>query len=80
MVVESASRARRPLSRATTLTGTGRPAVWTAKRSKSALGQFGEAKSDAQPAMRLSPRDPSIGLFPIELGYGTWPPAFRRRY
>jgi tetratricopeptide (TPR) repeat protein len=36
--------------------------------SKSALGQFGEAKSDAQQAIRLSPRDPLIGLSHIRLG------------
>jgi adenylate cyclase len=36
--------------------------------AKSSLGQFEQAKSDAQQAMRLSPRDPFIGLFHVELG------------
>jgi adenylate cyclase len=36
--------------------------------AKSSLGQFEQAKSDAQQAMRLSPRDPSIGLFRVQLG------------
>jgi adenylate cyclase len=31
--------------------------------AKSSLGKFEQAKSDAQQAMRLSPRDPFIGLF-----------------
>ena len=36
--------------------------------ARSSLGQFEQAKSDAQQAMRLSPRDPLIGLFHIQLG------------
>jgi TolB-like protein len=44
------------------------PLYGTRSTSKSALGQFGEAKSDAQQAMRLSPRDPLIGLSHIRLG------------
>jgi adenylate cyclase len=36
--------------------------------AKSSLGQFEQAKSDAQQAMRLSPRDPIIGLFRVQLG------------
>ena len=36
--------------------------------AKSSLGQFEQAKSDVQQAMRLSPRDPLIGLFHIDLG------------
>jgi adenylate cyclase len=36
--------------------------------AKSSLGRFEQAKSDAQQAMRLSPRDPLIGLFRVELG------------
>ena len=35
--------------------------------AKSALGQFEQAKSDARQAMRLSPRDPFIGLFHVQL-------------
>ena len=36
--------------------------------AKSSLGQFEQAKSDAQHAIRLSPRDPLIGLFHVEFG------------
>jgi adenylate cyclase len=36
--------------------------------AKSSLSQFEQAKSDAQQAMRLSPRDPFIGLFHVQLG------------
>ena len=36
--------------------------------AKSSLAQFEQAKSDAQQAMRLSPRDPLIGLFHVQLG------------
>ena len=36
--------------------------------AKSSLGQFEQAKSDAQQAMRLSPRDPFIGLFHVQMG------------
>jgi adenylate cyclase len=36
--------------------------------AKSSLGQFAQAIADAQQAMRLSPRDPLIGLFHVELG------------
>ena len=36
--------------------------------AKSSLGQFEQAKSDAQQAMRLSPRDPYIGLWDVFLG------------
>jgi adenylate cyclase len=36
--------------------------------AKSSLAQFEQAKSDAQQAMRLSPRDPLIGLFHLQLG------------
>jgi adenylate cyclase len=36
--------------------------------AKSSLGQFEQAKSDAQQAMRLSPRDPLIGLFHVQMG------------
>jgi len=37
-------------------------------RAKSSLGQFEQAKSDAQQAMRLSPRDPYLGLWQVYLG------------
>jgi tetratricopeptide (TPR) repeat protein len=36
--------------------------------AKSSLGRFEQAKFDAQQAMRLSPRDPLIGLFHVQLG------------
>ena len=36
--------------------------------AESSLRQFEQAKSDAQQAMRLSPRDPLIGLFHVRLG------------
>jgi len=36
--------------------------------AKSSVGQFEQAISDAQQAMRLSPRDPLIGLFHIQSG------------
>ena len=36
--------------------------------AKSSLGQFEQAKSDAQQAMRLSPRDPLYGLFHVQMG------------
>ena len=36
--------------------------------AKASLGQFEPAKSDAQQAMRLSPRDPLIGQFHVQLG------------
>ena len=36
--------------------------------AKSSLGQFEQAKSNAQQALRLSPRDPFIGLFHVQLG------------
>ena len=36
--------------------------------AKSSLGQFEQAKSDAQQAMRLSPRDPYIGMWHVFLG------------
>ena len=36
--------------------------------AKTSLGQFEQAKSDVQQAMRLSPRDPLIGLFHVMLG------------
>jgi adenylate cyclase len=36
--------------------------------AKSSLGQFEQAKSDAQQAIRLSPRDPLVGLFHVQLG------------
>ena len=36
--------------------------------AKTSLGQFEQAKSDGQQAMRLSPRDPLTGLFHIDLG------------
>jgi adenylate cyclase len=36
--------------------------------AKSSLGKFEQAKSDAQQAMRLSPRDPFIGLFHVQMG------------
>ena len=36
--------------------------------ANASLGQFEQAKSDAQQAMRLSPRDPLIGLFHVHLG------------
>jgi len=39
--------------------------------AKSSLGQFEQAISDAQQAMRLSPRDP-LRLLAIPSGYGTW--------
>ena len=45
--------------------------------AKSALGQFEQAKSDVQQAMRLSPRDPRMGFFHdimanAELGLGQF--------
>ena len=48
--------------------------------SKNSLGQFEEAKPDVQQAMRLSPRDPIIGVFHIvsgdaELGLGHFDAA-----
>ena len=48
--------------------------------AKAALGQFEQAKSDAQHAMRLSPHDPMIGVFHIhsgdaELGLGHFDAA-----
>ena len=48
--------------------------------AKSSLGQFEQAKSDAQQAMRLSPRDPLIGVFHVhsgdaELGLGHFDTA-----
>jgi adenylate cyclase len=48
--------------------------------AKSSLGQFERAKSDAQQAMRLSPRDPLVGVFHIvsgdaELGLGHFDAA-----
>jgi adenylate cyclase len=36
--------------------------------AKTSLGRFEEAKSDAQQAMRLSPRDPFTGVFHLNLG------------
>jgi adenylate cyclase len=36
--------------------------------ANASLGQFEQAKSDAQHAMRLSPRDPLIGLLHVHLG------------
>jgi adenylate cyclase len=36
--------------------------------ANASLGRFEQAKSDAQQAMRLSPRDPLIGLFHVHLG------------
>jgi tetratricopeptide (TPR) repeat protein len=36
--------------------------------AKASLGRFEQAKSDAQQAMRLSPRDPLIGLFRVQQG------------
>ena len=36
--------------------------------AESSLGQFEEAKSDAQQAMRLSSRDPLVGVFHIVSG------------
>ena len=36
--------------------------------AETSLGRFKQAKSDAQQAMRLSPRDPNIGLFHVNLG------------
>jgi len=36
--------------------------------AKASLGQFNEALSDARQAIRLSPRDPLIGLFNVTLG------------
>jgi adenylate cyclase len=47
---------------------------------KASLGQFEQAKSDAQQAMRLSPHDPLIGVFHIhsgdaELGLGHFDAA-----
>jgi tetratricopeptide (TPR) repeat protein len=48
--------------------------------AESALGQFEQAKSDALQAMRLSPRDPRMGLFhsnmaEAELGLGHFDAA-----
>jgi tetratricopeptide (TPR) repeat protein len=36
--------------------------------AKTSLGRFEQAKSDAQQAMRLSPRDPLTGVFHVNLG------------
>ena len=36
--------------------------------AKTSLGRFEQAKSDAQQAMRLSPRDPFTGVFHLNLG------------
>ena len=52
----------------------------TRATAKSALGQYEEAKSDAQQAMRISPRDPETGLFNLiladaELGLGDFDAA-----
>ena len=48
--------------------------------ANASLGQFEQAKSDAQQAMRLSPRDPLIGVFHVhsgdaELGLGHFDAA-----
>jgi tetratricopeptide (TPR) repeat protein len=48
--------------------------------ANASLGQFEQAKSDAQLAMRLSPRDPLIGVFHVhsadaELGLGHFDAA-----
>ena len=48
--------------------------------ANASLGQFEQAKSDAQQAMRSSPRDPRIGLFHVhsgdaELGLGHFDAA-----
>ena len=37
-------------------------------RPEANLGRFAQAKSDAQQAMRLSPRDPFIGAWHLDLG------------
>jgi tetratricopeptide (TPR) repeat protein len=44
------------------------PLYGTRSMANASLGRFEQAKSDAQLAMRLSPRDPSIGLYRIWLG------------
>jgi adenylate cyclase len=44
------------------------PLYGTRSTAKSALGQFEQAKSDAQQGMRLSPRDPLVGVSHIRLG------------
>jgi tetratricopeptide (TPR) repeat protein len=49
--------------------------------AENALGRYEQAKSDVQQAMRLSPRDPRIGLWLIGFGRRrTGPRPFRRRY
>jgi len=50
--------------------------------ANASLGRFEQAKSDAQLAMRLSPRDPSIGVLHVhsgdaELGLGHFDAAIR---
>jgi len=44
------------------------PLYFVRSSAKSSLGQFEQAKSDAQQAMRLSPRDPLVGVFHIVSG------------
>ena len=48
--------------------------------AENALGRFEQAKADAEQAMRLSPRDPLIGLFHVfagdaEIGLGQFDAA-----
>ena len=36
--------------------------------AENSLGQYEQAKADAQRAMRLSPRDPYLGVLHVEIG------------
>ena len=56
------------------------PLYFVRASSKNSLGQFEQAKPDVQQAIRLSPRDPLIGVFRIvsgdaELGLGHFDAA-----
>ena len=44
------------------------PLLAARSSAESSLGHFEQAKSDVQQAMRLSPRDPAIGMFHVILG------------
>jgi adenylate cyclase len=44
------------------------PLYGSRSSAETSLGRYGQAKADAQQAMRLSPRDPRIGLYHLQLG------------